>query len=95
MHNIDDNYGVPTGMFIGDENMPQPPSRHPSRGSELCGVVESMFSYNIMFQVFGDVAFADRVERIAFNALPATWASPRGGDMWNHQYLQGVNEINS
>ncbi len=47
-----------------------------------------MFSYNTMFSVHGDVAFADRAERIAYNALPATWSSPRGGDMWAHQYLQ-------
>ena len=51
-------------------------------------VVEAMFSYNTMFSVHGDVAFADRAERIAYNALPATWSSPRGGDMWAHQYLQ-------
>ena len=44
---------------------------------------------------FGDVSFADRAEVIAFNALPATWASPKGGDMWAHQYLQAVNEINA
>jgi hypothetical protein len=36
----------------------------------------------------GAVEFADRSERIAFNALPATWGSPRGGDIWAHQYLQ-------
>ena len=36
-------------------------------------------------QAEGDEArarFADRVERISYNALPATWASPKGGDMW-------------
>ena len=38
-------------------------------------------------------SYADRAERIAFNALPATFASPRGGDMWNHQYLQAVNQV--
>lgn len=67
----------------------------PSRGIELCGVVETMFSYNVMFSVHGDPSFAERAERIAYNALPATWASPRGGDMWAHQYLQAVNEINA
>jgi len=67
----------------------------PSRGTELCAVVEAMFSYNTLFSVFGDVEFADRAERIAYNALPATWASPIGGDMWNHQYLQALNEINA
>jgi hypothetical protein len=33
--------------------------------------------------------------QIAYNALPATWASPKGGDMWAHQYLQAVNEVNA
>ena len=54
-----------------------------------------MFSYSTMFSTFGDLEFAERSETIAYNALPATWASPRGGDMWAHQYLQAVNEINA
>lgn len=90
---IDQLFGLPTGMFCADELLCAPPSKLPSRGSELCAVVESMFSYATLFSVFGDVAFCDRVESIAFNALPATWASPTGGDMWAHQYLQAVNEI--
>eukprot|EP00750_Incisomonas_marina_P019051 INCI3202.7.p1 GENE.INCI3202.7~~INCI3202.7.p1 ORF type:complete len:568 (+),score=72.37 INCI3202.7:170-1873(+) len=95
MQRIDHEWGLPTGMYNGDEITPAPHTRNPSRGIELCGVVEAMFSYNTMFSVFGDVAFADRAERIAYNALPATWASPTGGDMWAHQYLQAVNEINA
>ncbi len=38
-------------MFVGDELMPDPPTKHPSRGIELCGVVEAMYSYNTMFAV--------------------------------------------
>jgi len=87
MHRIDHEWGLPTGMFNGDEWTPAPHTRNPSRGIELCGVVEAMFSYNTMFSVFGNVAFADRAERVAYNALPATWASPTGGDMWAHQYV--------
>eukprot|EP00927_Polykrikos_kofoidii_P008296 TRINITY_DN13439_c0_g1_i1.p1 TRINITY_DN13439_c0_g1~~TRINITY_DN13439_c0_g1_i1.p1 ORF type:complete len:876 (+),score=127.69 TRINITY_DN13439_c0_g1_i1:102-2630(+) len=96
MQNMDAKYGLPTGMFNGDELFPEPGyERHPSRGIELCGVVEHMFSYNTMFAIHGEPAFADRAERIAYNALPATWASPTGGDMWAHQYLQAINEINA
>eukprot|EP01064_Diplonema_japonicum_P018109 TRINITY_DN26800_c0_g1_i1.p1 TRINITY_DN26800_c0_g1~~TRINITY_DN26800_c0_g1_i1.p1 ORF type:complete len:757 (+),score=186.25 TRINITY_DN26800_c0_g1_i1:47-2272(+) len=95
MNNMDATYGLPTGMFNGDELLPNPPTRNPSRGIETCGVVESMFSYTIMYSVHDNIVFADRTERIAFNALPATWASPTGGDMWAHQYLQAVNEINA
>jgi len=95
MVNLDKRVGLPTGMFNGDEIIPNPPTRSPSRGIELCGVVEAMFSYNTLFSVHGDVEFADRAEKIAHNALPATWASPIGGDMWAHQYLQAINEINA
>ena len=84
MANIDRHYGLPTGMFNGDEILPDPPTRSPSRGIETCGVVEAMFSYTTLGAVHGDVAFFDRAERIAFNALPAAWASRRGGDMWAH-----------
>ena len=83
--------GLPHGMYVGDELIA--PSHSPARGSELCGVVEAMFSHAVAFGVFGEVASRDRTERIAYNALPATWASPRGGDMWAHQYLQAVNQI--
>ena len=69
MYNLDRLYGLPTGMFNGDEILPTPPTRSPSRGIELCGVVEAMFSYGIMFSVHGDVSFADRVERIAYVKL--------------------------
>ena len=95
MDKLDAAYGQPTGMYLGDEITPEPPTRDPSRGIELCGVVETMFSYETMFSIHGDVAFADRAERVAYNALPATWASPTGGDMWAHQYLQAVNQINA
>eukprot|EP00730_Choanoeca_flexa_P005004 TRINITY_DN11863_c0_g1_i7.p1 TRINITY_DN11863_c0_g1~~TRINITY_DN11863_c0_g1_i7.p1 ORF type:complete len:804 (+),score=132.67 TRINITY_DN11863_c0_g1_i7:207-2414(+) len=96
LRNMNDYYGMASGMFCADETLCAANERKmPSRGSELCAVVESMFSYNTMFSVHGGVEFADKSERIAFNALPATWASPTGGDIWAHQYLQAVNEISS
>lgn len=51
-------------MFIGDEWIPEEVNEehNPSRGIELCGVVEAIFSYNVMFSVFGDVEFADKAE---------------------------------
>lgn len=95
MANLDKRIGLPTGMYNGDELIPFPPTRSPSRGIELCGVVEAMWSWNTLFSIHGDVMFADRAERVAYNALPATWASPTGGDMWAHQYLQAINEVNA
>ena len=54
-----------------------------------------MYSHAVSFAVFGDVAYLDRAERLAFNALPATWASKRGGDMWSHQYFQRTNQVDA
>ena len=42
----------------------------PSHGTETCTVVEAMLSYNVIFETFGDALFAERAERIAYNALP-------------------------
>ena len=60
-------------------------------GSELCTVVEAMFSFETLFSIQGDPMFAERAEKLTFNALPATITS----DMWAHQYLQQTNEINA
>lgn len=89
---IDEHCGQPTGLFLGDEMLPRIGTHNPSRGSELCSVVESMFSHSYSFSVFGDPAYIDVAESIAYNALPSTWASKRGGEMWSHQYFQRTNQ---
>ncbi len=83
---LDRHHGQVTGMFTGDECLA---GRNPLQGTELCAVVEFMYSLEQLFSVFGDPWFADRLERVAFNALPATF-SP---DMWAHQYDQQVNQV--
>ncbi len=82
---LDRHHGQATGMFSGDECLS---GRSPVQGTELCSVVEFMYSLEILFSVFGDAAFGDRLEKVAFNALPATLAP----DMWSHQYDQQVNQ---
>jgi DUF1680 family protein len=83
---LDRYHGQVTGVFSGDEHLA---GRHPSQGTELCAVVEYMYSLEVLIAALGDAALADRLERIAFNALPAT-ISP---DMWSHQYVQQVNQV--
>ena len=93
---MDEYFGMATGIYSADELLiggTKETRKNPSRGSELCAVVKLMWSYSTLFSAFGDVAFLDRTNRIAYNALPATFVSRRGGDMWNHQYLQANNEI--
>jgi len=83
---LDKFHGQPNGMFSADEHYA---GRDPSEGTELCAVVEAMFSLEQVLAVRGGVALADRLERIAYNALPAT-LSP---DMWAHQYDQQANQV--
>jgi DUF1680 family protein len=83
---LDLYHGQATGIFTGDEVLA---GKNPSQGTELCAVVEYMFSLETLLAITGVPAFADRLERIAFNALPATFKP----DMWAHQYDQQANQV--
>lgn len=83
---LDEFHGQVTGVFTGDEHLA---GLSPSQGTELCAVVEYMFSLEQLIAILGDPALGDRLERIAYNALPATF-SP---DMWSHQYDQQANQV--
>ncbi|MBA2393755.1 MAG: glycoside hydrolase family 127 protein [Ktedonobacteraceae bacterium] len=86
METLDTYHGQVTGVFSGDEVLA---GKNPSQGTELCAVVEYMFSLETLLAISGTSGFADRLERIAFNALPATFKP----DMWAHQYDQQVNQV--
>jgi len=83
---LDRYHGQVTGIFSGDEHYA---GKDPSQGTELCAVVEFMFSLEHLIAILGDPELADRLERVAFNALPATFSH----DMWSHQYDQQVNQV--
>jgi uncharacterized protein len=83
---LDRYHGQVNGMFTGDETLS---GTNPVQGTELCAVVEAMYSLEHLLAVTGAPAWGDRLERIAFNALPATFAP----DMWSHQYDQQVNQV--
>jgi hypothetical protein len=83
---LDKYHGLPNGMFSCDEHFA---GTNPSQGSELCTVVETMFSLEQSLAILGDASLGDRLERIAFNALPGTFTD----DMWAHQYNQEPNQV--
>jgi uncharacterized protein len=83
---LDSYHGLPNGMFSCDEHLS---GRDPSQGSELCTVVEYMYSLECALAITGDPALGDRLERLAFNALPGTLTD----DMWAHQYNQEPNQV--
>jgi hypothetical protein len=78
-------HGNSFGAIIGDE---RESGLSPVRGTELCSVVEAMYSLNYLYQALGDREFADRSELAAFNALP-TMVLPF---WWAHQYVSQSNQ---
>ncbi|BCX49449.1 acetyl-CoA carboxylase [Haloferula helveola] len=79
-------HGQPNGLYGGDEGMH---GDAPDRGSELCSAVEMMFSLEKMFEITGNPLHGDRLERIAFNALPTQCTD----DHRSRQYFQQTNQV--
>ena len=79
-------HGQPNGLYGGDEHMH---GHSPDRGSELCSAVEMMFSLEKMFEITGNPTHGDRLERIAFNALPTQCTDDHHG----RQYFQQTNQV--
>jgi len=83
---LDRFHGCATGLFTGDEHLA---GRNPSRGTELCAVVEYMYSLGTLTSLLGGTGYADRLESLAYNNLPAAFTA----DMWSHQYNQEANQV--
>src|SRR5215468_2975478 len=83
---LDRYHGQATGIFTCDEHLA---GRSPSQGTELCTVVEAMYSLETLLSIQGDASLGDRLEMLAFNALPATFKK----DMTAHQYDQQANQV--
>jgi uncharacterized protein len=84
---LDSCHGQASGLYSADEHLAGP---HPSQGTETCAVVEMLFSLEVALEVWGlEESLVDRLERVAYNALPAA-ATP---DEWGHQYVQQANQV--
>ncbi|KAJ3711734.1 hypothetical protein C8R42DRAFT_334064 [Lentinula raphanica] len=79
-------HGRESGTFAADEHIA---GLDPSRGTELCAIVEQIFSLATVYGILGNNSVADRVEKLAYNALPAGIFY----DWWSHQYDQQVNQV--
>lgn len=86
LHSLYKYHGTATGMWTSDEHLN---GKNPSLGIELCAVVELMYSLELMLQRTGDCYYADLLELLAFNTLPATFTP----DMCAHQYVQQPNQV--
>ena len=78
--------GTAAGLFTGDECLS---GLSPIQGTELCAVVEQMYSYELLYAYTGNKKWAELLEVLAYNALPAALSD----DMWSHQYVQQSNQI--
>ncbi|BCJ53767.1 hypothetical protein Asp14428_52420 [Actinoplanes sp. NBRC 14428] len=82
-------YGqFPGGGFAGDENA-RPGFGDPRQGFETCGIVEFMASHEMLGRITGDPVWADRVEDLAFNSLPAALDQRHTGI----HYITSANSI--
>ncbi len=83
---LDKYNGTVFESFTGDECLS---GLSAIQGTELCAIVEQMYSYELLYAYTGDNKWAERLEVLAFNALPAAISE----DMWTHQYDQQSNQI--
>ena len=83
---LDRYHGQICGRYAADEHLS---GTRPTQGTELCAVVENMYSMEKLIEIFGRVDLADRLEALCYNALPGT-CTP---DFWAHQYDQQTNQV--
>lgn len=85
-HDLKKYNGMANGLYGGDETLH---GNNPTQGAELCTAVEMMFTLENALEITGDISYADRLEKIAFNALPTQISD----DFMTHQYFQQANQV--
>ena len=79
---------VPGGMWGGDE-ISRDGYDDPHQAIETCGIVEQLFSNEMMLWITGDPFWADHAEEVAFNSAPAATMP----DFRGLRYLTSPNHI--
>ncbi len=83
---VQQSHGSAVGVVTADEHLA---GRSPIHGIETCSVVETMRSCEELVRLTGNGRWADRLEQVAFNALPAALTD----DLLGHQYYQQVTQV--
>ena len=79
-------HGLPMGIFSSDEDLH---GNDPTQGTELCTIVETMYSLEEIIGITGDMRYAEALERMTFNALPTQTTD----DYNAKQYFQIANQV--
>lgn len=80
------DHGLSVGLQSGTEMLA---GRSPGQGIEFCSIVEQMLSDGTIVRIFGEGRHADRLEQMAFNALPAAWSR----DLTALRYYTQTNHV--
>lgn len=85
-----DHMGIDHGRIDGLPNSDEAARDNRStRGSETCGTVEGLMSTEIAMKIIGEPWMGDRLETLAYNALPAAYPSDYSG----HTYYILQNQV--
>eukprot|EP00927_Polykrikos_kofoidii_P068291 TRINITY_DN6364_c0_g1_i1.p1 TRINITY_DN6364_c0_g1~~TRINITY_DN6364_c0_g1_i1.p1 ORF type:complete len:692 (+),score=87.96 TRINITY_DN6364_c0_g1_i1:81-2156(+) len=83
---LDYCHGQPGGVWSAHEVLG---GIEPNCGTETCSVVETMQTMAELFSYFGHMEHLDRIEKAAFNRLPASYFN---GSMWALTYFHQSND---
>lgn len=84
LHMADGMYFADEEITYGGGNTTQNGGHDAGRGTETCSVVEQMFSMRTSYEITGNITFMDRLERIAFNSLPAALWEDVTANVYHH-----------
>ena len=85
-HDLMTLHGLPHGMFSADEDLHGNLS---TQGTELCAIVETMFSLAQAAALTDEIAYLDALDHITYSTLPAQTT----GDYTDRQYFQVVDRV--
>ncbi len=80
-----DHHGRLDGMFSGDEPLHGLGS---TRGTEMCAIVEMIYSLTAIQRIAGSPHWSDRLEKVAYNALPGGFTRDLRGFLYYIQQNQ-------
>lgn len=86
VHWSDENHGLPMGLVSGEEYLAGIGS---TRNVETCNVAAGPWTFGWLLRITGERSWADRMERVFFNAGPA----PIARDFQTMSYYQCANRL--